>query len=402
MNESTPPTALVAQKTYPSLVSLISIIVIIVLVFAFISGWTIKFYASFLFFFYSFIGSMWISVIGLGIFQTLLMMPIRIVNLTKGANTDDFIKTIVEQNKDQEQQILIKKHAHKGTPALMWYTVSFSIQLVAYISMGRLFLTDFYSIPLNPKLLFDWVTYPSYPIQGTIFKIPYIGVTDTINLGFKGVFAAWGILILVRTLISFFKYLQLKLAKNSIKTDPILSTNQLFSELVNFWNGSFFLLMIGAFFLMRNFPIGIELRIFSGSITIPNITLNTITALATFFTIFWLDLSKNRKRATLAKKQGIDQKIIDQTQQELFKNSLRNASLLGLGAFFITNQIPSAFELSIFTLEIISWFAPFTIDKIILKANPSKSPVETTGMTPPPEEKPQENLPHNPQKVLQQ
>ena len=35
--------------------------------------------------------------------------------------------------------------------------------------------------------------------------------------------------------------------------------------------------------------------------------------------------------------------------------------------YFITNRIPSAFELSIFTLEIISLAAPLTLDKFILK-----------------------------------
>jgi len=50
----------------------------------------------------------------------------------------------------------------------------------------------------------------------------------------------------------------------------------------------------------------------------------------------------------------------------MFKDSLFTATLVGLGAFFITNQIPSAFELSIFTLEVISLLSPFTLDKAIL------------------------------------
>lgn len=368
MTTFTHETALVTKKPYPSLVSILASVVIFSLVILFITGWTVKFYASFLFLFYSLIGSMWVSVVALGVFQTILLLPIRVVNLIKGSNTDDFIRTIAETNQESEQQILIKKHAYKGTPALMWYTVSFFIQTVSYISMGRLFLIDFYSKPLNPDLLFSFVPYPDYPIQGTIFKIPYVGFTDTTDLGFKAVLISWFILFGMRVVVSIVKYFKKQFTKPVSNNDPKLTTNAFLDQVVSIWNGSFVLLLIGSYVLMRNFPTGLELRIFSGSITVPNVALNTITAVATFFTIFWLDQSKIRKKAVLARDQGIDEAIIEETQRERFKDSLRNGALLGLGAFFITNQIPSAFELSIFTLEIISWLAPFTIDRIILRA----------------------------------
>ena len=51
----------------------------------------------------------------------------------------------------------------------------------------------------------------------------------------------------------------------------------------------------------------------------------------------------------------------------MFKDTLFSATLIGLGAFYITNHIPSAFELSIFTLEVISLAAPFTLDRLVLK-----------------------------------
>jgi len=376
MTQPSSPTALVIKKTYPSLASIIAFAIISLLIIAFISGWTVKFYASFLFLFYHFIGVMWLSVISLGIFQTFLMLPIRVVNLIKGSNTEDFINAITEEKQEQEQQILIKKHAYQGTPILMWYTVSFFLQVTAYISMGRLFLIDFYSKPLNPNLLFSWVPYPEYPIQGTIFKLPYIGFTDTQDLGWKAVFIAWGCLLLLRIIISLIRFFKTQFAKSQ----AVAKQNH--NRLASLWNGSFLLLIIGVYFLLRHFPTGFEIRIFSGSITVPNVALNTITALATFFTIIWLDLSKISKKAILAHDQGIDENIITQTQQDRFKDSLRNATFLGLGAFFITNQIPSAFELSIFTLEIIAFFAPFTIDRIILRAR-NPLPISKEIQTPP-------------------
>ena len=67
----------------------------------------------------------------------------------------------------------------------------------------------------------------------------------------------------------------------------------------------------------------------------------------------------------------MSEEVIKRTEKDLFKESLQVASFVGLGAFFITNQIPSAFELSIFTLEMISLFSPLTLDRIILSSNKS-------------------------------
>lgn len=81
----------------------------------------------------------------------------------------------------------------------------------------------------------------------------------------------------------------------------------------------------------------------------------------------------------------------------MLKDTLKNATLIGLGAYFITNQIPSAFELSIFTLEIISLASPLTLDRIILGsiAKPAVAEATTndaqTGATPDPEIKPDNN-----------
>ena len=240
--------------------------------------------------------------------------------------------------------------------------------------MGRLFLIDFYTKPLNPDLLYSWVPYPEYPIQGIIFKIPYIAITETTNLGMKAVFLVWMVLIGIRIGIALAKYV-IKQVRKPKKTEAVDTPQQkVINRVVNFWNGSFFIIMIGVWFLMRYFPIGLELRLFTGSVAVPNIKLNAITALATFFTIVWLDMSKMRKKAVLARRQGISEEVIKKTERTRFMDSLKNGGFLGLGAFFITNQIPAAFELSIFTLEIISWVAPFTIDKIILTA--AKKPEE--------------------------
>ena len=37
-----------------------------------------------------------------------------------------------------------------------------------------MFLIDFYNTKLDPKMLYSFVPYPTYPIQDRIFRIPYI------------------------------------------------------------------------------------------------------------------------------------------------------------------------------------------------------------------------------------
>jgi len=107
------------------------------------------------------------------------------------------------------------------------------------------------------------------------------------------------------------------------------------------------------------------MRIFTGDVGIPNYRLNAITAIGAFIIILWLNLPKIAKKAQLARAMKIPEDIIFKTQKELFKTNLRSALLVGLGAYYITRLIPSAFELSIFTLEIISFLSPFTIDRLI-------------------------------------
>jgi hypothetical protein len=57
----------------------------------------------------------------------------------------------------------------------------------------------------------------------------------------------------------------------------------------------------------------------------------------------------------------------------MLADTLKAAALVGGGTFFITNRIPSAFELSIFTLETISFFSPLTLDRVILASVKPKS-----------------------------
>jgi hypothetical protein len=355
-----------SRTSLPTFGTVTSILIIVFLIYAFFSGLSYQFYASFLFLFYGVTNSMWVSVMLLGVFQTLILVPLRIIRVAKGNNIKEFQQTI-ERIKDEEQQgFLLKKKFRQGNLTFLFYSVDFMIQLVSYISMGRLFLTDFYANKINPELLYSWVPYPEYPIQDIFFKIPYPAITETISLGWKVLLPVWIGLVIIQVLIL--------MARRSIRSNKGKQAEQkLFSKGWSRYTAGYLLFfMLLAWFVVGHFPTGWDLRIFSGDISIPNRTFNTVTAIATFLVLLYHGIPKITRKGQLAERLGLDQKVIETTQLEMFKNTLFTATIVGLGAFYITNHIPSAFELSIFTLEVISLAAPFTVDKLVFKNIPIK------------------------------
>ncbi|MCC6710803.1 MAG: hypothetical protein IT416_00395, partial [Candidatus Pacebacteria bacterium] len=186
--------------------------------------------------------------------------------------------------------------------------------------------------------------------------------------GWKVLLPTWIALVIIQLIILIFK--------RASKNKPVVEETELTEEdkkvtevtekINKYTTGYLLFFMLIAWLLVRNFPVGWQINIFSGDVTIPNRTFNTVTAIATFITMLWHSIPKIVRKGHLAEKLGIKTSIIERTQKDMFKESLFTATLVGLGAFFITNQIPSAFELSIFTLELISLLSPFTLDKLVL------------------------------------
>ena len=191
----------------PRVVTILTFLTVFLLVYLFFSKLTLKFYASILFFLYHHIQHMWLSVIGLGIIQTALFLPFRVINLILQSHVKEF-ETKVDELKDQDQQqFLIKQTVKGGDPTILWYIINFVTQIVAYISIGRLFLIDFYNYKLNPDLLFSFSHYPQYPIKDPIFKLPYPYAQQTQDFGLIWVFVAWGSILLLKLIYNrFIKY----------------------------------------------------------------------------------------------------------------------------------------------------------------------------------------------------
>jgi len=371
------------KASLPTFATFVSAAVIVLALYLLFSGETFRFYASFLFLFYFWIKRMWLAVIGLGIFQTMLMIPFRVINLSLSVNVKEFEEKVEETESEKEQQFLIKENVKKGNPIILWYMVNFVLQTISYLSIGRMFLIDFYNTKLDPKMLYSFVPYPAYPIQDRIFQLPYIAITEMLKLGWGWVLLAWlaGLvykLALTRLVPRYRKYV----SDRKIPTEK-KGLLAFLRRAVRQSGGYLTIYMFLSWLIIRHFPQAWELRIFTGDISVPNYTLNAVTAIGAGTIIFWLNMPKILNKGELARSMGVAEEIISKTMKKMFKETLRSAALLGLGAYYITRLIPSAFELSIFTLEIITLLSPFTLDRLIFSRGKAlmrlRKEVEKTG-----------------------
>jgi hypothetical protein len=95
--------------------------------------------------------------------------------------------------------------------------------------------------------------------------------------------------------------------------------------------------------------------------------MNFTTAVATFLLTVQSGYKNHKEASKQALASGIPQKIVDKVYRNKMRQSLKNGIVLGLGAFFITNQIPSAFELSVTTFEIMTIIYPYTFGLALKK-----------------------------------
>ena len=317
---------------------------------------------------------MWVSVMLLGVFQTLIMIPLRVINLTKSNNIHEFQEKIEANTAKEEQGFILKKKIGKGESVALFYIVNMFIQAISYITIGRLFLIDFYNKPLDPTLLYRFVQYPSYPILGRIYHLPYPWYSATVDFGFKTVLWAWLVISMIQVCIYLVKYFMKKTRKEPAGATPDTAQKKVMAAARKYSTGYLVLFLIISYLLIRHFPTAWHINYFIGDVAVPNPRFNLFTAIVATITIIWLALPKIKEKGKLAEAAGIDEKIIYDTQKEMVKNTILSATLVGIAAFFITNQIPSAFELSLFTFEVIVLFAPLTLDRVILQSQRKKTP----------------------------
>jgi hypothetical protein len=342
------------------LTSILVLIVIGILFWWMITGEIYRFYASAVFLFYSWTKSMWVSVILLGVFQTLVLVPLRIFRVIRADNIKDMHERVAMLKNPGSQQQALRKSFSLGNKTFLFYLLDFSVQITTFLSIGKLFLTDFYSKPLDPVRLYSWVPYPEYPILDRMFKLPYPVITNTIDLGWKVVVLAWVAILLFQMVLwvgrTFVKYSK---GETKIPLAAAVKSQTLSKYSIGYFAVVFWL----SWLILSNVPTGLGIRIFSGDVAFQNSSFNTVTAIVTFLTLLWFDVNEISQKKKEARKEKVPDHLIDAMGRVMFRESFFTAAVVGLGAYFITNQIPSAFELSIFALEIIALLSPLTLDK---------------------------------------
>ena len=167
------------------------------------------------------------------------------------------------------------------------------------------------------------------------------------------------------------RILRIFLGKNKKVLNARIKYNRLLFTISGF--GS--VLIIGLVIFLRHIPTAFQPFVFIANLSHQNTPMNFITAIGTFITTLHAGYKNNSEAATKAKNASIPIEVIKKVFKDKMEQSFKNATILGLGAFFITNNIPSAFELSVTVFEIMYFVYPYTFGLVINKASPQKPAV---------------------------
>jgi len=362
------------RKRSLSFKAILFIIILIALFTWFFTGGTFKLYASIFFFLYNLTGQIWISVILIGVVQNIAFLPLRFIGLMMEDRVKQF-KDTVESAKEDQQYFVFNKKVKEGDTSALFFILEFIVNAMAFFSAGRIFLIDFYTQKLDPKFLYDFVAYPKYPLKGTLFTPPFIRIDETFALPWSTIFQFWAVTLALAIIPRLLWRLVKFILKNNKK---VLNARIGYNRAVNYISGFSGTLFVISLFLLRNIPKKVTPIILSFDLTRQNTTLNLFTAVVTFLTTVHAGIKRNNLAVAEAKKADIEDSVIKKVSRQNLRNSFKNALILGIGAFLITNQIPSAFELSVATFEALYIISPYSFDLILKSAKPKLKTDEPT------------------------
>ncbi len=340
------------------------VIFLVVIAVWFFKGGSFRLYASAFFSLYYLTGQIWVSVLLIGICQNIVLLPMRFIGMRLSQSFKDFEEEI-EKSSNNDAYLVFTDKVKKGDWGILFYILNFIVNAIAFFSAGRIFLIDFYTQKLDPALLYKWVPYPDYPLVGTIFKLPFFKITETISVDWKTILFIWlGISLFFAVLKLLWRIFRAFLTNNKKILALRINYNRLLLQSGGF-SGTVLILSI---ILLRNFPVKFENWLLLADLSRQNTTMNFITAVGTFLTTVHAGYTGHNIDKEIAKKRGVDEIKLDKVFKDKMKGTFRNALFLGLGAFLITNQIPCAFELSVATFEALYMLSPYTFDKILIRA----------------------------------
>ena len=351
----------------------ILLIFLIVLCVWFFKGGSFKLYASIFFSIYSVTHQIWISVILMGILQNIIFMPLRIISSHFHKSLKDFEDELEKAESTEDQQFLISDKnqvnlkLQQGSLPVVFYIFNFFVNAIAFFSAGRIFLIDFYSDPLKLQkmnLLYKFIPYPKYPLQGINLHVPLFKITETTAISWNTIIWIVGALVIIPIILRLiWRLIRFIFKKNQKILQARVQYNRLFLKLSGFGGVG----AIISLFVLRHIPTSFQGFTFIANLSRQNTPMNFVTAVGTFIVTLHAGYKNNSDIAKSAAKSGIPANIVKKVFREKMEQSLKNAIVLGLGAFFITNNIPSAFELSVTTFEIMYMIYPYTFGLALKK-----------------------------------
>jgi len=351
-------------------------VLLVFLIFLFIwffRGGSFRLYASIFFLIYSVTHQIWISVVLMGILQNVLFLPLRIIGSHFYKSLKVFEDELEKEDDSQNQYFLVSNRnqvaskLEEGSLPIVFYIFNFFVNAIAFFSAGRIFLIDFYSDPLKLQkmnLLYKFVPYPSYPLQGVNLNVPLFKITQTTAVSWNIIL--WIIaatIILPTALRLIWRLIRFIFKKNQNILHARIQYNRLLLKFSGFAGFGAIILI----FILRHFPTAFENFVFVANLTRQNTPMNFTTAVGTFIVTLHAGYKGNSDIAKEALATGIPKKIVDKVFHDKMTQTFKNAIILGLGAFFITNNIPSAFELSVTTFEIMYMIYPYTFGLALKK-----------------------------------
>lgn len=350
------------SRQFLPLVTVFLLFFLIYLFVWFLRGGSYRLYTSIFFSIYFVTRQIWLSVLLIGVIQNIIFMPLRLIGNILKKPLEDFEEEL-DKTEDKQQLLVFSKKVKEGNTAIVFYVFNFFVNAIAFFSAARIFLVDFYNYPLDrQKFLYSWVPYPQYPLQGTIFKFPFFKITQTTALPWNTIFIIIGSFFLLTIILRLIWRLVRFIFK---KNQKILYARIRYNRFLLTIGGFSGVLILGLLFFLRHIPIAFQGLLLKVNLTHPNPPMNFVTAVGTFITTIHAGYKNNSYAAKQAKIAGIDPQIVKKVFGEKMKNSLKNALILGAGAFFITNQIPSAFELSVATFEVMYMIYPYTLGRLL-------------------------------------
>ncbi|MDD2483241.1 MAG: hypothetical protein PHE71_03155 [Candidatus Shapirobacteria bacterium] len=353
------------------------LVFLIVLAVWFFKGGSFKLYASIFFSIYSVTQQIWISVILMGIIQNIIFLPLRLIGNSFDKSLKDFEDELDKIEKEENQSIIFNKKLKEGSLPIVFYIFNFFVNAIAFFSAGRIFLIDFYSDPLKlqkMKLLYDFVPYPKYPLKGINLHVPLFKITQTMALDWNNIFMIVGFTLLFFVALRLlWRVLRIFLGHNKKVLFARIKYNRLLFTISGFGGVAIILIVI----LLRHIPTAFQYFVFIANLSRQNTPMNFTTAVGTFIVTIHAGYKNNSEAAKKAELANIPKEVIKKVFKGKMEQSLKNAVVLGLGAFFITNNIPSAFELSVTTFEVMYMIYPYTFGLLIKKTNQPTPPPST-------------------------